>query len=94
MQTPKEAESIKLHAVPSAAGLGQWKRHLRKEVVSASGYPEQVCQWITRTEILSFEQLADSKEFSTLDANLAAAFSIIATVELASKNLWEKERLG
>ena len=87
LSRPKEAESIKLHALPNAAGFRQWKQHLRDEVVGASGFPDQAFAWINRTETLSFEELADSQEFSTLDAKLAAAFSRIASGEVATRKL-------
>ena len=56
LSKPKEAESIKLRALPNAAGFRQWKQDLRDEVVSASGYPEQAFLWINRTETLSLSK--------------------------------------
>ena len=94
MSRPKEAESIKLHALPNAAGFRQWQQHLRDEVVGAFGFPDQAFAWINRTETWSFEELADSQEFSTLDAKLAAAFSRIASGEIATRIVLEKERLA
>jgi hypothetical protein len=57
---PSQAESIKLHSLPSAAGFRAWKQFARGEVVIASGHPEEATQRITFTETISSDDLAGS----------------------------------
>ena len=73
-----------------------WKLSLRDEVASASGIPELGFKWIFAVEKANqtFEKLADSKAFPSLDAKLASALSRITTGELARPVNVQKEKLA
>jgi hypothetical protein len=67
----REAESIKVAAFPEPPAFRNWKSALRQEVAAASGRPDDAFKWFQATEKRSFERLADTGKFPTLDTNQA-----------------------
>ena len=71
----KEAESIKIAALPDIVGFEAWKIQVRKQVMAASGRRDEAFQWIMEVKDpdISYEDLGDCSGFETLDMKLSAA---------------------
>jgi len=83
----KEAEHIKLHPLPSPQQYRSWRNNTRGEIAAASHKPEACFRWVLEAEAptATYDLLADSGEFGTLDIKLAAALTKVATGELGRK---------
>ena len=92
----KEAESVKIAALPNAPQFRGWKLALRAEVAAASGAPEAGFIWIKRVEAkeTTLEDLGDSQEFASLDAKLASALAKLTTGDLARTILLKLDSLA
>jgi hypothetical protein len=90
----KEAEKITLPALPKTPGFRAWRINMRNAVVAASGKGNLAFQWIREVEEpgTTYESMADSGEFSTLDVKLAASITAIAHGELGRKITNETEK--
>ena len=91
----KGGEKTEAKIVPSDQGFRAWKLALRGEVASVSGDPERGFAWILQVEArgVTLATLAESGEFPTLDAKLAAALSKATTGEFARRiNIVKEER--
>ena len=90
----KEAETVKVPAIPTATGFRAWKLALRDEISGASGAPDQAFSWIMKVERegITVEELGDSEAFPSLDAKLAAALSRTIQGDLAQQVNLVKER--
>ena len=71
----KEAETVKLQALPRAPNFRSWKMAVRNEIAGASGDPHTAFQW----------NLEDSESFPSLDAKLAAAITRIAQGDVSHR---------
>ena len=74
----KEAEEIStLKPLPITPLFRDWKQETFEAVCSASGRPKLCLPWIRAVEKegTTFESLADSGDFETLDAKLATALT-------------------
>jgi hypothetical protein len=84
----KEADSIKIPQLPTAAQFKAWKNSVRSAISSASKIPAEAFQWVLEAEDAeaTYEKLHDCpKKFDTLDAKLAAALTHICKGELSRK---------
>ena len=74
-KVPKEAEIVRVHAIPASPGFRHWRQQIRLEVASASGRPELANLWILRVEhpAATFDNMSMSGRFQTLDSKLGAA---------------------
>ena len=90
----KEAETVKVPAIPTATSFRAWKLALRDEISGASGAPDQAFSWIMKVERegITVEELGDSEAFPSLDAKLAAALSRTLQGDLAQQVNLVKER--
>ncbi len=92
----REAEVLKVLALPSASQFRAWKLALRDEVAGASGVPDEAFAWamcVERPET-TFDSLGESGAFASLDAKLAAALSKILQGELARQVNIRKEKMA
>ena len=71
----KEADEVKIQSLPAVAMFRQWLDDVRDAVVAASGRSNSAFLWILRVEEpnMTFEQLADSGDFESLDMKLLLA---------------------
>jgi hypothetical protein len=84
----KEADSIKIPMLPTAAQFKSWKNAVRSAVSSASRLPAQAFEWIMKVEAtdVTYNDLSQCpKTFETLDAKLSAALMLICKGELGRK---------
>ena len=84
----KEADTIKLPALPTPAQFKAWKNAVRSKVSSASKDPKEAFDWIMKVEDAdaTYEKLNDTpKKFETLDAKLTAALTELCKGELGRK---------
>jgi hypothetical protein len=84
----KEADTVKIPQLPTAAQFKSWKNAVRSAVSSASRYPEQAFKWIMEVEESesAYTKLAEcSKKFETLDAKLSSALTLVCKGELGRK---------
>ena len=92
---PREADTVKIPAIPSAAGFLAWRSTVRDEVVAASGKAELAWTWILQTEATAstWESLqSPGPGFATLDAKLASALMRAASGDLAMELAARKEQ--
>jgi predicted nucleic acid-binding Zn-ribbon protein len=90
----KEADSIKIPQLPTAAQFKAWKNSVRSAISSASKIPAEAFQWVLEAEDAeaTYEKLHDCpKKFDTLDAKLAAALTNICKGELSRKVILKTE---
>ena len=73
----KEADEIKIPALPEMGKFTSWKQQVRDNVMSASGRGRDVYPWILETERMEidFEGLADTAGLDSLDVKLSAAIN-------------------
>ncbi len=82
----KEAESVKLQALPRAPAFRNWKMAVRNEVAAASGDPHNAFKWIIEVDSgKSIDEFDGSGAFPSLDAKLAAAITKIVSGNLSHK---------
>jgi hypothetical protein len=75
----KEADSVKIPALPSATQYRAWKIAVRNEVMAASGRGDELFAWICAPEgpKTTFAQFADSNGYGSLDVKIASAIAKI-----------------
>ncbi len=82
----KEADEVKLPALPTASQFRAWKTSVYQSVLQASGREDdKVLSWIREVEKPGAkpEDFADkTKEFATLDRKVAASLTKLAQGEL------------
>jgi hypothetical protein len=91
----KEADTVKLAQLPTAAQFKAWKNSVRSAVSSASTDPAAAFKWIMQVENpnLSYNDLAKcARDFTTLDAKLSAALSAFAKVNLEEGSRFAPKR--
>ena len=83
----KEADSVKLQALPRAPNFRTWKLATQSEIAGACGDPQAAFTWILKVgkSGVSIDELEDSESFPTLDAKLAAAITRIAQGDLSNR---------
>ena len=84
----KEADSIKIPQLPTAAQFKSWKNAVRSAVSSASRSPAEAFKWVMAVESIdmTYERLSECpKQFETLDAKLSSALTQICKGELGRK---------
>ena len=83
----KEADHIKLHALPNTVQFKHWRTAVRDEVIGASGRGEAAFHWIVEVEKpgATYEAMANVGQFESLDGKLSAALTKIMTGELGRK---------
>jgi len=84
----KEADSIKIPQLPTAAQFKSWKNSIRSSVSSASNDPEAAFKWIMEVEksTVSYNDLSECpKKFTTLDAKLSSALTQICKGDLGRR---------
>jgi hypothetical protein len=71
----KEADSVKIAAFPEPIQFRGWKASVRTEITAAAGPGrcDAAFSWLLRVENASFNDLANSGHFESLDTKLAAA---------------------
>ena len=71
----KEADSVKLKPVPTPGMFYIWQQDLREEIVCASGRGDTAFKWALEIEAkeTTFDSLADSGKFVSLDVKLGRA---------------------
>jgi hypothetical protein len=92
----KEADVVRISALPRAPQFRSWKLSVRDEVASASGDPDAGFKWILQVELpdSTFDTLGDSADFGSLDAKLAAGLAKVAQGDLGRSISTAKERLA
>jgi hypothetical protein len=80
----KEEASVKVPAFPTPPQYRQWRHAICIAVAAASGRGEQGYAWCLRAEdqAVSFDDLADSEGYDTLDIKLSSALTLIASGDL------------
>jgi hypothetical protein len=84
----KEADTIRLPQLPTAAQFKSWKNIVRSRVSSASKIPKEAFEWIRMVEDdnVTYEMLNETPaKFETLDAKLCAALSEVCKGEIGRK---------
>jgi hypothetical protein len=78
---------MKLHPLPTPQQYRSWRNNTRSEIAAASNKPEACFRWVLEAEAptATYDLLADSGEFGTLDIKLAAALTKVATGEIGRK---------
>ena len=69
---PKRLGPIKLHPLPTPQQYRSWRNNTRSEIAAASNKPEACFRWVLEAEAptATYDLLADSGEFGTLDISL------------------------
>ena len=90
----KEPRGTSRGCLPKAPAFMAWRSSVRDAVVSASGDPEAAFAWIREVEKegVTFDTLANSGNFKTLDAKLSAAISLVARGDLGLQLASLKEK--
>jgi hypothetical protein len=80
----KESDSFKIPPLTKAPQFRSWKLAVRDEIAGASGDPDASFKWIFQVELphVTIGELADSGEFASLDAKLAAGIARVAQGDL------------
>ena len=75
----KEADEIKLPALPEVAKFVAWKQLVRDAIMGASGRGRAVFQWILEVENMDIpaEYLADTAGLDSLDVKLSKAIHVV-----------------
>jgi hypothetical protein len=84
----KEADTVKIPQLPTAAQFKSWKNAVRSAVSSASRTPAEAFEWVMTVEQAetTYESLSVCpKIFDTLDAKLSSALTQICKGELGRK---------
>ena len=83
-QKSKDAEQVRIPALPKAPQFRSWRLAVRDEVASASGDPDAGFAWIRQVELpeATEKSLLDSGKFASLDAKLAAGIAKVAQGDL------------
>ena len=73
----KEADEVKIPALPEMGKFTSWKQQVRDNVMSASGRGRDIYPWILEAERMEidFESLADTAGLDSLDVKLSAAIN-------------------
>jgi hypothetical protein len=84
---PKEADQIKLHALPNTVQRRGWRTLVRDEVLAAFGRGKIAFDWIVEVEKpgATYATFANVGEFESLDGKLFAALTKVMTGELGRK---------
>ena len=87
---------MKIPALPKAPQFRAWKLAVRDEIAGASGDPNASFKWIYQVEKpnVKIDDLADSGEFASLDAKLAAGIARAAQGDLGRSISTAKERIA
>ena len=93
-QKYKEADKVVIGKFPDAVNFRRWREQIVDEVTAASGRPDEAFAWILEVEQkgTTYESLADSGEFLTLDTKLQAALTGQATGEIGKQLSLRKDQ--
>ena len=96
----KEAETIKLHDMPTPETYRSWKNHVRDEVKACSDKPDEAWEWLNEV----YDKRLDRKElearlqnpgkFITLDTKLSSALTRAAKGDLGTRILNYKDEMS
>ena len=89
-----EADEVRYKALPAVPFFREWKQNMYEDTCSASGRPDECFIFLRKIEEpgVTFESLADSGEFSSLDAKIAkACANILKNDDLKRKVNQKKE---
>ena len=83
----KEADTIKLPAIPGLQTYRNWRIKTSEAIVAASTNPDAAFAWIAEVwkEGQNMETLRKAAPFATLDAKLLSALTNIVTGDFARK---------
>ena len=83
----READTIRVPALPHTTGLRAWRSSVRAEVTAASGRGHVAFKWVREVErdSATFSGLSDSAGLESLDAKLASALTKVLSGELGRK---------
>ena len=96
----KEAETIKLHDMPTPETYRSWKNHVRDEVKASSDKPDEAWEWLNevydkklgRKELEA--KLQNPGKFITLDTKLSSALTRSAKGDLGTRILNYKDEMS
>ena len=96
MKKKKEADKVNIPPLPKAPQFRSWKLAVRDEIAGASGDPDSGFTWIYQVESpgIKIDDLANSGDFASLDAKLAAGIARVAQGDLGRAISTAKERLA
>ena len=80
----KEADKVLIPRFPDAVRYKMWRQAVGEELIAASGRPDEAFLWVLESESCdaTYDNMAVSGNFLTLDMKLAAALSALATGEI------------
>ena len=83
----KEADHVKLQALPNTVQFRGWRTLVRDEVLAASGRGKIAFEWIIEVEKpgATYAAMANVGDFESLDGKLSAALTKVMTGELGRK---------
>ena len=90
----KEKDKLEITKMPSVIEFRAWKIAVRGEIAAASGRDDAGLQWAMEVENPSatFESLADSCKFRTLDEKLASALNLAGSGVVGRELATETEK--
>ena len=96
----KEAETIKLHDMPTPETYRSWKNHVRDEVKACSDKPDEAWEWLNEVFDKKLDRkaleakLQDPGKFITLDTKLSSALTRSAKGDLGTRILNYKDEMS
>ena len=83
----KESDEVKISPLPSASNFNDWFIQTSRAVATASARPDEAYKWLleTRADKATFESLADSGIFGSLDGKLFIALETRLKSPLTAK---------
>ena len=96
----KEAETIKLHDMPTPETYRSWKYHVRDEVKACSDKPDEAWEWLNEVYDNKLDpkaleaKLQNPGKFITLDTKLSSALTHSAKGDLGTRILNYKDEMS